>query len=175
MKKHEPPEHLNSEAKAKWLEIFGIIRGRDGDVDQAVQDGITAYAVAWSQWITSTAKVNELGLVVRSAAGFATISPYAIAAAQAERRMRQWAAELRLTPKARGKALDKAKAKPGRMPRAQARRPSGRRRVAPRPRTRPTGIVDSGLPVNEEPGGVGMAGIENGAAAGLTPGPRPVE
>ena len=104
----EPPAHLDDEAKAKWGEVAGILDGRGDTLDAGTLDGVTAYAVAWSQWLAAQAKVLELGPVIKSAAGFAIVSPYVAVAAQAERRMRQWAAELKLTPKTRGASRRKA-------------------------------------------------------------------
>ncbi len=99
----EAPNHLDEQARSKWAEVLPILESR-GDLDQGVLDALAAYCVAWSQWSAAQAKVAELGPVVKSAAGFAIVSPYVTVAAQAERRMRQWATELKLTPKARGKA-----------------------------------------------------------------------
>ena len=98
-----PPDHLDQAARAKWAELLPILLER-GDLDQAALDGLEVYAVAYSQWRAATAKVDELGTVIKSAAGFAIVSPYVTVAAQAERRVRLWAAELKITPKARGKA-----------------------------------------------------------------------
>ncbi len=95
------PAHLDEQARAKWGEVYPILDGR-GDIDQGTLDALTAYAVAWSQWTAAQVNVTELGPVIKSAAGFAIVSPYVAVAAQAERRMRQWAAELKLTPKTRG-------------------------------------------------------------------------
>ena len=102
MKKPKPPEHLDEQARAKWAEVLPILEGRD-DVDQGVLDGLAAYSVAYSQWVAAQAKIAELGTLIKSAAGFAIVSPYVTVAAQAERRMRQWASELKITPKSRGR------------------------------------------------------------------------
>ena len=100
-RKPSPPQHLDEQAQQKWAEVLPILEGR-GDVDQVTLDGLEAYAVAFSQWRAATAKIDELGSVIKSAAGFAVVSPFVTVAAQAERRMRQWATELKITPKARG-------------------------------------------------------------------------
>ena len=100
-RKPKPPAHLDEAAKQKWAELAPILQER-GDVGQGTLDALAAYCVAWSQWTAAQAKVAELGPVIKSAAGFAVVSPYVTVAAQAERRMRQWAAELKLTPKTRG-------------------------------------------------------------------------
>jgi P27 family predicted phage terminase small subunit len=99
---YPPPEHLDAQARVKWAELFPILEGR-GDIDQGVLDALAAYAVAYSQWVAAQAKIAELGPVIKSAAGFAIISPFVTVAAAAERRLKQWATELQLTPKARRK------------------------------------------------------------------------
>lgn len=84
------PAHLDEQAKAKWKELAGQVDvGQPGNAD-----GLAAYCVAWSEWKTARVKVDELGSVIRSPAGFPAISPYVTVAAQAERRMRQWATAL---------------------------------------------------------------------------------
>ena len=96
------PDHLDDEARTKWSELWPILQAR-GDVDQGTRDALSVYCLAWSQWKQAQAKVAELGTVVKSPAGFAIVSPYVQIAAQAERRLRQWSAELKLTPKTRGR------------------------------------------------------------------------
>jgi P27 family predicted phage terminase small subunit len=97
------PKHLDKQARAKWAEVLPILNGR-GNVDQGTLDALAAYCQAWSRWTAAEAQVNTLGAVVKSAAGFAVANPYVAIAAAAQRQMRQWAAELRLTPKTRDKA-----------------------------------------------------------------------
>jgi P27 family predicted phage terminase small subunit len=97
------PDHLDEQARVKWQEIAPTL-----DTTQpGVADALTAYVVAWSQWTAAQAKVAELGPVIKSAAGFAIVSPYVTVAAQAERRMRQWGDVLGLHKRAgRRKAKD---------------------------------------------------------------------
>jgi P27 family predicted phage terminase small subunit len=97
-----PPDHLDDSAKQKWAELLPILLER-GTLDASTLDGLTCYVTAWSQWTDATAQVQQLGMVVKSAAGFAIVSPYVTVAAQAERRMRQWADALQITPKSRGR------------------------------------------------------------------------
>ena len=100
-----PPAHLDQQAAAKWSELLPILETR-GDLDAGTLDALACYCVAYSQWKAATAKVDELGQVIKSAAGFAVVSPYVQVAAAAQRQMRQWAAELKLTPKARGRKAE---------------------------------------------------------------------
>lgn len=92
-----PPMHLDDAAKAKWRELVGSLP----DQEQGTLDALAAYCSAWSQWTTAATKVAELGAVIRSAQGFAVQSPYVAIAAAAQRQMRQWAGELKMTPKSR--------------------------------------------------------------------------
>jgi len=104
MKHHEPPQHLDEQAVAKWQEIVVVLETR-GDLDAGTLDALTCYCSAWARWTAAEAKVSELGAVVKSAAGFAVANPYVGIAKDAQRQMRQWAAELKITPKSRGKAM----------------------------------------------------------------------
>ena len=99
---HEPPAHLDDAAKAKWAEVYPMLEDR-GDVDQGTLDALGTYCQAWSRWTAAEAQVSTLGPVVKSPAGFPVANPYSTIAAAASRQMRQWAAELQLTPKARGR------------------------------------------------------------------------
>ena len=103
-----PPKTLDASGRRKWAELLPILESR-GNVDAAILNGLTAYCTAWAQWEAATAKVVELGPVVKSPAGFAVVSPYVAVAAQAERRLRQWATELKLTPKTRGRTAKASK------------------------------------------------------------------
>ncbi|NLF72697.1 MAG: P27 family phage terminase small subunit [Candidatus Anammoximicrobium sp.] len=51
------------------------------------------------RWTAAEAKVQELGAVVKSPQGFPAANPYVAIGQQAQRQMRQWAGELKLTPK----------------------------------------------------------------------------
>ncbi len=93
------PAHLDADAKAKWTELVGTLP----DQQQGTLDALAAYCQAWSRWTAAEAKVQELGAVVKSPQGFPAANPYVAIAQQAQRMMRQWAAELRLTPAARAK------------------------------------------------------------------------
>jgi P27 family predicted phage terminase small subunit len=99
---NEAPLNLDDEGRRKWGEVYPILESR-GDVDQGTLDALTAYCSAWSQWLAAEAQVKTLGAVVKSAAGFAQENPFLTVARKAQTAMRQWAGELRLTPKARGK------------------------------------------------------------------------
>ena len=102
---HEPPQHLDQAAIAKWQEIIVILETR-GDLDQGTLDALSCYCSAWSRWTAAEQQVNALGAVVKSPAGFAVPNPYVAIAAAAQRQMRQWGGELRLTPKARGRKAE---------------------------------------------------------------------
>ena len=89
-----PPAHLDDQARAKWGEVWPIVAAREV-IDQGILDALAGYCLAYSRWTAAEAKVNELGAVVKSPAGFAVPNPYLAVAAQAQRQMRQWATELR--------------------------------------------------------------------------------
>jgi P27 family predicted phage terminase small subunit len=95
----KPPEHLDEQAKVKWAETLPALP----DVEPGTLDALAAYATAWSRMVAAEAKVAELGPVVKSPQGFPQINPYLQVLAQERRAVRQWAEELKLTPKARGR------------------------------------------------------------------------
>lgn len=94
-----PPDHLDECAAAKWLEVAPLLVER-GDVDQGTQDALAAYCGAWSQWLEATNKVKTEGAVVRTPQG-AFASPWVGIAKAAQVALRQWAGELRITPKSK--------------------------------------------------------------------------
>ncbi|NLF09395.1 MAG: phage terminase small subunit P27 family, partial [Pirellulaceae bacterium] len=102
---HEPPQHLDQAAIAKWQEIIVILETR-GDLDQGTLDALSCYCSAWSRWTAAEQQVNALGPIVKSPTGFPVANPYVAIAAAAQRQMRQWGGELRLTPKARGRKAE---------------------------------------------------------------------
>lgn len=91
------PAHLDAVAVAKWTELFEFLP----DTNQGTLDALAAYCQAWSRWTAAEAKIVELGAVVKSPQGFPVANPYVAIGAAAQRQMRQWGAELRLTPKSR--------------------------------------------------------------------------
>jgi len=95
-----PPKHLDAIAAEKWREILPLLEAR-GDVDQGSLDAAAAYCVSWATWTEAQKMVDRLGTVVKTAAGLPAVSPYVTIAEKAQRQMRQWLAELRLTPKSR--------------------------------------------------------------------------
>ena len=44
-------------------------------MDQGTLDALACYCQAWARWTAAEAKVNELGAVVKSPAGFAVANP----------------------------------------------------------------------------------------------------
>ena len=98
-----PPASLDEPAAAKWVEVLPILQARE-DVSQGDLDALALYCSAWSQWTAAQAQVATLGMVVKSAAGFAQENPYLGIARKAQVALRQWAAELKLTPKSRKQA-----------------------------------------------------------------------
>jgi P27 family predicted phage terminase small subunit len=102
---NDAPEHLDAQANAKWDQLVLSLRER-GQIDAGTLDALSCYCSAWSRWIAAEGQVNALGTVVKSPAGFPVPNPYVAIAAAAQRQMRQWAAELKLTPRARGKKVE---------------------------------------------------------------------
>jgi len=95
-----PPAHLDPVAAEKFTEVYPILESR-GDIDQGTLDGLACYCQAFSRWTTAEAEVSKLGTVVKSPAGFPVANPYINIAAAAQRQLRQWSAELKLTPRSR--------------------------------------------------------------------------
>jgi P27 family predicted phage terminase small subunit len=99
--KPTPPEHLDEAGRQKWAEVYAILNKRGDTLDTGTLDALSAYASAWPRWTAAEAKVSELGAVIRSAAGFACISPFVGVAKDAQRQMRQWGDVLQLHRQAR--------------------------------------------------------------------------
>ncbi len=95
-----PPASLDAVAAAKWVEVAPILQAR-GDVGQGDLDALELYCSAWSQWTAAQTQVATLGMVVKTPAGFPAENPYLGIARKAQIALRQWAAELKLTPKSR--------------------------------------------------------------------------
>ncbi len=77
----DPPGHLDATAVAKWTEIIGTV-----DLSQpGTADALTCYCAAWSRLVEAENKLRELGPVIRTAAGFAAVSPYAAIQKDAQR------------------------------------------------------------------------------------------
>ena len=89
-RKAKAPEHLDEQARAKWAEVLAILDGRGDVLDAGTVDAAACYCSAWSQWTAAQAQVQQLGMVVKSAAGFAIPNPYLAVAKDAQRQMRQW-------------------------------------------------------------------------------------
>ncbi len=97
MRHPKAPEHLDETARRKWKEIIPQLP----DLGPGTLDAASAYCQAFSRWTQAEAEIQRIGAVVRSSGGTAAVSPFVTVAAQAQRQMRQWANELKLTPKSR--------------------------------------------------------------------------
>ena len=103
-----PPAHLDDQARAKWAEAYPLVADR-AEPDQGTLDALAAYCMAYSRWADAESNISQIGgTVVKSPAGFAIPNPYLAVAAAAQRQMRQWGAELGLTPAARKKVKPRA-------------------------------------------------------------------
>ena len=98
-----PPEHLDSQARAKWAQVYRILADRGEPLDAGTLDALSCYASSWSQWLSAEAKVKELGLVCKSAAGFAQENPFLSVARKAQTELRRWGDVLKLTPKSKAR------------------------------------------------------------------------
>jgi P27 family predicted phage terminase small subunit len=104
----EMPEGLSEAAAAEWdrlaplLHRAGLLATIDGNV-------LGLYCSAVADWRAAREKVEELGPVVRSPAGFPQVSPYVSLARNAAKAMQSLGSELGLSPVARqriGPVLD---------------------------------------------------------------------
>ncbi len=95
-----PPPSLDDAAAEKWSEVLPILQAR-GDVSQGDLDCLSLYCSSWSLWTAAQQQVASLGVVIKTVAGFPAENPYLGIARKAQVALRQWAAELKLTPKSR--------------------------------------------------------------------------
>ena len=107
-----PPAHLDAVAAEKWRQVYAIIVKRGDDLDAGVLDALACYCSAWSQWLSAEAKVKELGLVCKSAAGFAQENPFLSVARKAQTELRRWGDVLKITPKSKKGTRSPSTAKP---------------------------------------------------------------
>ncbi len=76
MRRPQAPKHLDDTAGKKWRELLPTLP----DVDVGTLDALAQYCVAWSAWIQAEEVEDKI---------------------RWSRCCRQWAAELKLTPKSR--------------------------------------------------------------------------
>jgi len=85
-----PPQYLDPSARAKWELMAATV-----DVTKPGNaDALAAYCVAYSRWIAAEAKVAELGLIVKTPAGFAAENPYLGIVKKMMVEMHRWGKEL---------------------------------------------------------------------------------
>jgi P27 family predicted phage terminase small subunit len=94
-----PPPHLDDQGRAKWVEVIGLLLARGDVLDAGILTAVGCYCQAWAQWAQASAKVQELGLITKSPAGFPQENPYAVVARKAQTELRRWGEQLQLTPK----------------------------------------------------------------------------
>jgi P27 family predicted phage terminase small subunit len=94
------PDYLDAQARGKWAGVYGILQAR-GEIDTGTLDALACYCAAWGQWRAADEKVTELGLVVKSPAGFAQENPYLAVARKAQTELRRWGDVLKITPKSK--------------------------------------------------------------------------
>jgi P27 family predicted phage terminase small subunit len=107
------PAHLDDQAQAKWAEVHAILEARGEPLDAGTLDALTSYASSWSQWLSASEQVKAIGLICKSPNGFPVENLYVGVARKAQVAVRQWAAELLLTPRGR---KGTARAKPAASP-----------------------------------------------------------
>ena len=105
-----PPDVLDECGRAKWSEILPALLAR-GDVDQGTLDALTCYCGAWSQWVEAGEHLRTEGAIVATPQGKFP-SPWCAIQKAAQVALRQWANELRLTPRTRGAKTKPATADP---------------------------------------------------------------
>jgi P27 family predicted phage terminase small subunit len=98
----KPPVGLGAEANREWRRIvplllaMGVVRPR---LDRAI---LSAYCVAWSNWVRAVRQISENGMVETSKrSGLHRISPWQRIADQAAAEMLVLAQSLSMTPAAR--------------------------------------------------------------------------
>lgn len=72
----DPPEHLDPVAAEKWREFASPLCVDEQDLFAGVWDALEMYCVGWSRWTAATAKVQELGEVVKSPSGYPIQNPW---------------------------------------------------------------------------------------------------
>lgn len=96
------PEHLDDEARAEWRRVARRLRdvGILVHVDHAV---LAVYCQAWSRWVKAEKKIAELGETVELENGYVQQTAWMGISNRAVQTMLKAAAELGMTPSARGR------------------------------------------------------------------------
>jgi P27 family predicted phage terminase small subunit len=94
-----PPATLDVIGAAKWRELLPELQAR-GAVSAGDLVALECLCSSWSLWQTAQAQVAKSGLLAITPQGKLE-SPFLAIARKAQVAVRQWAAELRITPKSR--------------------------------------------------------------------------
>ncbi len=89
------PGTLDPAGAAKWRDLVPILQGR-GNVSAGDLTALECLCAAWQLWRAAQAQIADGGLVADGKE-----NPFLGIARKAQVAVRQWAAELRLTPKSR--------------------------------------------------------------------------
>ena len=103
------PHHLDAEARKEWQRTGKILLsiGLLTDLDRAVLAG---YCQSWSEYVSATLKIQELGTVYKKADGTPGLSPYIRIAREAFERWMKAGVLLGLSPSSRaGLKVEKPK------------------------------------------------------------------
>jgi P27 family predicted phage terminase small subunit len=106
----DPPDWLDEPAKAEWRRLAPLLSA-NGVLTTMDVDALCAYCETWVRWKDATAKLKQLGLIIKSPNGMLMPSPYLVIANQAMTTMRVLLTEFGMTPSSRVRvAAGKAKA-----------------------------------------------------------------
>lgn len=97
---HEPPEHLDARAAAKWAELLPTLQER-GDADQPGTLDVLTCDAHGPAGCRHRQRSTEAGPIVKGTQGAVTANPFLAVAEKAQRQLRQWGETLRITPKSR--------------------------------------------------------------------------
>lgn len=94
------PRHLDKEARKEWRRAGKVLMeiGLLSDLDRAVFAG---YCQSWSEYVSATVKVQDMGTVYKKNDGTPGINPYVRLAREAYERMMKAAVLIGLSPSSR--------------------------------------------------------------------------
>jgi P27 family predicted phage terminase small subunit len=98
----EPPEHLDVEARAKFIEMAELL-ARHGVMTELDAGALARYVVIWRRWLETEAEVKRRGPVVKTSNDNIIQNPFLTVANKCLAQMAQIESEFGLTPSSRSR------------------------------------------------------------------------
>ena len=98
----DPPEHLDSAAAAKFIDMATLL-ARHGVMTELDAGALARYVVIWRRWLDAETEVKRRGPVVKTVGGNIIQNPFLAVANKCLAQMGQIESEFGLTPSSRSR------------------------------------------------------------------------